>query len=597
VIFGRDDGRARRRRRDASHRSNSLVVRTIAIAIAIASTALVLAAASYFEARDSHWIANVDGSLVTRADLRNRMALIESLKRLARDRTARSDPAQVAAVQAYFSADTLTVARSQLVDEILLRGQAAAVHLLVPEPNVVDELARTINEPASRRVRWVSVKVGSHSKTEVDASVRMLTDLMSKDSIRADLRSVLDPSWLLDVGDAWLNTSGSEALGPGLPPPLVILRSRLAGEGTVLGPYDDGLGNVTVARVAIVALGATIGPSLLDAVESDGVSKPAIDVWAAAQVLRRTVATALLDGWRANGGDQVRLAELVLGAAGGGPPMVDLEALVVARVTSTDPTGFAISLQAELAALSPVQRRARFDGLVAQANAWSPSDQLTKSGEIGWVAHDDVIPELASDVFGSIRQNGDIVGPIDTVAGPELFLLEARSDLALDERAAAIDIEARQPNADLAAIAKRVAPSDACRAGTGPWRALASFPATEIKTAGLASVAVDDLIGPLAIDAQMVTGRVLERRSGPYTDDELASLELEGFSTWLGDRELQATIVLDPDPLGLGSPTTPASLAPSGDGGRTTFFPGEVPKSLPPFGLPTPDMPAIPTLP
>jgi len=277
--------------------------------------------------------------------------------------------------------------------------------------------------------------------------------------------------------------------------------------------------------------------------------------------------------------------------------VVELQHLVLRRIDAADPMGRASALIAELSALPLRERVARFHALVDEANSEPGGGALDTSGEIGWVAQDGVIADLRDAAFGSRRANGDIVGPIDTAAGPEIFLVEARFAESLDERGAAIAVEARTAGADLAVIAQRVAPADAARASGGPWRALAKLQASAIRMAGLDTAAVGDLTGPLDLDGQVVLCRLLEKRTAPYTPDELASLQLDGFGTWLGDRLAAATITLDPDPLGLGSPIPSVSAPPSGSQVPVPSFVTAGTPKAPAFGLPTPAIPVIPTLP
>jgi hypothetical protein len=106
-----------------------------------------------------------------------------------------------------------------------------------------------------------------------------------------------------------------------------------------------------------------------------------------------------------------------------------------------------------------------------------------------------------------------------------------------------------------------------------------------------------DLVGPTDLDGQLVIGRVLERRTAVFTDAELATLELTGFTTWLENRLAEATITLDPDPLGLGSPLPSGSATQSASKLPVPSFPEAPGPSAPAFGIPTPIGLPFPTMP
>jgi hypothetical protein len=292
------------------------------------------------------------------------------------------------------------------------------------------------------------------------------------------------------------------------------------------------------------------------------------------------------------GGDQVRLAELVLGPVSAGPATVELSGLVLKRLDAGDPTAKGPQLLAELAVLPVAERADRFATYVASANSGISPATLERSGEIGWFPKDGLIKDLGDAAFATARGAGDVLGPITTTVGPELFLLEARYGQTLDERAAAIAIEARSAGADLAAIASRVAPGDAVRARGGPWRASAEFEAAARARAGLDGATVGDLLGPIDTEGQVVLPRLLERRTGQFSDQSLASLQLAGLGRWLADQLATAVITTDPDPLGLGSPT-PSSSTGTGLPGATA---GTVETMTPTGGFPfaTPFLPTLP---
>jgi len=445
-----------------------------------------------------------------------------------------------------------------------------------------------VNEPVDRQIRWVRLSAGAHSAAEVtEAVTRLGTRLSAGDNV-TDLRALLGAAWTTAASESWIDDRGPEVLPSGLPPSVAIA-ARAATSPTSLPTFDDTFGHIVLARVVAIQPGIEIGDAMHETARQRGLSDDALRSWAEGQVLRRVVADALMADWRGHGGDQYRLAELNLGEATGGPPMVELEHLVLRRLESADPAARGRSIVAQLASLSAADRRTRFESLVAEANAGGVSDRLEMSGEIGWLASDGLIPDLATAAFSPGRAAGDVVGPIGTSAGPELFLVRARSEESLADRAAAIAIEAT--------IARRVSVDDASRASGGRWRALAELPAKVRQAASFDISKFGDLVGPIDLAGEMVLGRVLERRAGPFTEEELAALQFEGFSTWVEDQLDSATITIDPDPLGLGSPSpaTP-SIAPHTQAPFSSAQ-GSSLGGRPAFGIPTPPILNFPSLP
>jgi parvulin-like peptidyl-prolyl isomerase len=567
----------------------------MAAIVAVAVVILIWTGLNYFARRDWADAATVNGEPISRASLRDRTAAIVLLQALAVERTALIPSSEVDSIRRRFDGNPVEIAREQLIDEVLLRRFALARALSVPAPDLDQELVRAVNLPVDRQVRWVRLSSGTHSASQVvDAVTRLGNRLIAGDSL-AELRSLLGAAWTTAASESWIDVGGPEVLPSGLPPS-VATAARSAVSETSLPTFDDGFGHIILARVVAVNPGIEIGDAMHETARQRGLSDDALRSWAEGQVLRRVVADALMAGWRDHGGDQFRLAELNLGEATGGPPMVELEHLVLRRLESADPAARGRSIATELASLSAADRRTHFESLVAEANAGGVSDRLEMSGEIGWLASDSLIPDLATAAFSPGRAAGDVVGPIDTSAGPELFLVRARSEESLSDRAAAIAIEGAVPGADLATIARRVSVADASRASGGRWRALAELPAKARQIAGIDISKVGDLVGPIDLEGEMVLGRVLERRAGPFTEEELAALLFEGFSTWVEDQLDGATITIDPDPLGLGSasPVTPSSVphtqVPFSSAARASLA------GQPPFGFPTPPIQIFPSL-
>jgi hypothetical protein len=74
-------------------------------------------------------------------------------------------------------------------------------------------------------------------------------------------------------------------------------------------------------------------------------------------------------------------------------------------------------------------RTALFGRLVAAANA-SSSGGSANSGEIGFAKKDGLLPEAGKAAFDSKAKTGDILGPITTSAGPQLFLIESEPSMS-----------------------------------------------------------------------------------------------------------------------------------------------------------------------
>lgn len=57
------------------------------------------------------------------------------------------------------------------------------------------------------------------------------------------------------------------------------------------------------------------------------------------------------------------------------------------------------------------------------ANAAPGSNTSGASGEIGFATKDGLVPDVGKAAFDAKVRSGDILGPITTSAGPQLFLL------------------------------------------------------------------------------------------------------------------------------------------------------------------------------
>ena len=98
------------------------------------------------------------------------------------------------------------------------------------------------------------------------------------------------------------------------------------------------------------------------------------------------------------------------------------------------------------------------------------------------------MPDVGTAAFDAKVRTGDILGPIATAAGPQLFLVEARYAGVLDDRAQAALREVRlDASADPLAYTTRFSPTDVALARDAGWRADAEFGDPLTDDAGLAS--------------------------------------------------------------------------------------------------------------
>ena len=562
------------------------------MAVVVGLTLLAVAGYSFFNERDWRTAASVNGTSISRASLRDRVLVIEALQALAGLRAGPTGPAQASAITAAFAGDPVVVARSQLVDEVLLGPEADRLGIRVAEADVDAELAHAINSPASIEVRWLRLRASGRAAADVAAVVAGTTAQIGQ-AAEPDVSAIaggLSPSWQALSGDAWISSDGPAAPSPEAPIPDLIVAARAAASGVVLPTIDDGLGHLIVARVTAVNPGLTVGAALRTSATSRGASDGALEAWARGQVLRRAVASALSAGADNQPVAQVRLRELPLGAATPGPAMVELSVLTVQRLAPSDAAVQARTIAGELAELTPHDRAQRFRDLAQEANGGGPPTTVDRSGEIGWFARDGLMAAVGDAAFTGPARPGDVLGPITTSAGPQLFLLEARYGGTLDDRAAAIATQANQPGADFAALASTVVPADDARAQGGPWRLLDEFDPAQFSDSGLPAANPGDTVGPIDVAGEAIMAQVLERRTAAPNERQRVVIQLTALDHWLAQALAKAQIVFADDPLGLATPAAsgepPATVRPQGGSSGSV--------QVPPFGLPTPFLPTPP---
>ena len=192
------------------------------------------------------------------------------------------------------------------------------------------------------------------------------------------------------------------------------------------------------------------------------------------------------------------------------------------------------------------------------------------------------MPDVGTAAFDAGVRTGDILGPVTTAAGPQIFLVEARYGGALDDRALAALREVRlDASPDPLAYTTRFSPTDVSLARDAGWRADAEFGSQEAVRSALFDTPIDQLSDPFVLDGKLAFAIVDARSNGVPSARTVARLSLDGFDAWYAGERGAARITRADDPLPeLASPTPSATAA------------------LPPIpGLATPNLPTIPGLP
>jgi hypothetical protein len=204
-------------------------------------------------------------------------------------------------------------------------------------------------------------------------------------------------------------------------------------------------------------------------------------------------------------------------------------------------------------------------------------------GHRGFATKDGLIPDVGKAAFDAKVKLGDILGPITTSSGPQLFLVEARFSGSLDERAqAALQQLRADTSPDPLAYTTRLSPADVALARDAGWRADAEFATDEDVFAALFDTSLGTLSGPFVLDGKLACAIVDSRSTGTPSARTIARLTLDGFDAWYHTERAKATITRSDNPL--------PELAPSPSPSPTLALP-----TMP--GLDTPALPTIPGLP
>ena len=409
--------------------------------------------------------------------------------------------------------------------------------------------------------------------------------------------SLIASGWRATSSEGWL-----PAVGPvdGVTPELLAkARDLSVGVGSVIGPVFDPISGTMSAAVVlsrnrpdVTGINGTITAAHIDG--------NALAVWATARAEERALRSALAGSWATGPSARVRAAEVVIGSStleGRAGPYVSFAHLVVGHLPPSDRAGSddraaAIALADGLRGLPATARATRFDGFIADANRVPSSDPLGTSGELGYFTHDQLLPELADLAFAGTTRTGDILGPVATAAGQELFLVRGRYDGVLDDRTSAALVEARSAP-DLLALAGQISPAgEASRASGTLWRALDEFAGSSAALAAYRDTPIGDLSEPVAFAGEILVVRPLERITGALDRPSLDRLGAGAFEAWLTARLAAATIIRDPEPLP-GLQVTPDASASPGVPSAVPIETPNLPNVSAPgvgasFGVPTP---------
>jgi hypothetical protein len=465
---------------------------------------------------------------------------------------------------------------------------------------------------------WPRPAVGSDSADRTAAASLALLRLTSGEASAAVAQEATSAGWLATSGSGWLGG------GAAIAPPASIVAAAIGGDAKPslgLGPFDDPVSGTSSVGV-VDALAPDAAP-VVDVALNAHSDQGALDDWADAASLRAAVTASMQTAWSSESFAQVRAQELVVGAAPSGDtpacylllehlvvrslpsdalsrvpepsgvepsarqtptpggagegrpdacPRATVSSLTAASPTPTEPPASGTTLAgatsgpvaagdvaARLDRLPVEDRRRAFDALVELANSGA-SDAHSRSGQMGYVTRDDVIPSLGSAAFRPGIQDGDVVGPIDTAAGPELFLVEARFFGSLDERSSGALLQAAESD-DLARLAATIAPaSEAARASAAGWRSIDEVSASLVALGAYRDTPIGDTSDPFVLDGQLIVIRPLERRVAPLDQAQISRLIARRERAWLGPRRAEATVTIDPDPLGEAAPSPTATI-------------------------------------
>jgi hypothetical protein len=612
--------------------------------------------------RDWTTVATVNGHAIDRESLRGRVAVIDFLaqerefflQRSSSSVTSDQLPALLNQAAAP-TADVVTSVRESLIDDELVRELAAREGVATPPPPdpwaearafVAGDLAHRIRlvrfglpaptgssstagstaspTPAASSSPTASPSPNASpsqppsnpgpaaSAANVSAATdRLRTELVARTKVETIVAGLHDAGWTVFGEDVSVSSEGVPADASLQLDPQIASATLTSRPGAIVGPATDEYGRVSMALLLAPAdqsiLANLLGPDAATA----HLDTAALTDWADAQALKRALAAALLDRWKTKGVTLAHFRELVIGdspdSTGTAGPWVELSGLALDRLVNVSPSAIAGAppgldlsggkLAATLRSMSVADRTALFGKLVSAANAASGGS--ASSGEIGFATKDGLVPDVAKAAFDSKVKTGDILGPISTSAGQELFLVEARYSGPLDERSqAALQQVRADPAPDPVAYTTRFSPADAALASDAGWRADAEFATGEDVHRALFGTPIGTLSDPFVLDGKLGCAIVDERHTGLPDGRTSARLTLDGYDAWFAGELSAATITRSDHPLpeleSTASPSPTLSL-PTGPVLETPALP-----TIPGMPAPTPvktDALGLPALP
>jgi hypothetical protein len=583
-------------------------------------------AAGYLQSRLEHdWtsVASVNGHAISREALRGRMAVLSFL---AGERATFLGEAATAAQLSKTEATTLEgeaakattidAARDSLIDDELLRQLAPRDGVATPaSPDPWAEATTYVTSDLARRVRVVGFGLPATASTNPPvatssgngwppaaaanldaATARVRTELTVGTKIETIVAGLHDAGWVVNGQDVAVSGDGAPA-DPSLQLDPTIAAGAIVGKpGQIVGPATDLYGRVNIGLILEPRDPTPVAHRLPFEADKAKLDTSALQSWADGQALRRAVTASLLEHWRTAGVNQAHFRELVIGPApdtSGTPgPWVELSALPLDALKSVNPTSIAgapagLNLDGEalaktLKAMSVGDRSSLFGKLVAAAKAAPPAGSSDGSGELGFYGKGDLTPDLGKAAFDSPVKTGDVLGPISTSAGPQLFLVESRYSGSLDDRSrAALRQVGADLSPDLLAYTRQFAPTDVALATDAGWRAEPEFGSSEPVHAALFDTPLNTLSDPFILDGKLARAIVSERRTAVPDARTLDRLALDGYDAWFGSELAKATITRSENPL----PELMPSSSPSAT--ATVAAP-----TMPPFD--TPIVPVIP---
>ena len=427
--------------------------------------------------------------------------------------------------------------------------------------------------PADSSAPWPTA-----GQANVDATVaRIRAEFAAATPVETIVAKLHDAGWQVLGEDVAVSVDGVPADSTLDLDPTIAADTTRGRAGDMVGPTTDAYGRISLGQVLASPdttmtsrrLGVDVAKAKLDTA--------AFQSWADGQALRRAVTASLVASW-SRSVSQAHFRELVVGAAPDSSatagPWAELSVLMVDRLKGVNPSSItgapsgldlgADSLAGTLKSMTPTQRSALFGALVAAANRPPGPDTTERSGEVGFDTKDLMVPDLGKAALASGTRAGDIVGPISTPVGPELYLVEARYAGALDDRSKTALTQIRSnPAADPVTYASLYSPADAVLAVDAGWRAEPEFSSDEAVRAALFDTPTAALSDPFVLDGKLALAIVSERRTAAPDARTLDRLTLDGYNAWYASEYAKAKITRTDNPLPeLVSPTPSASTAP-----------------------------------